>query len=116
MSYRSLTMLAAVFLAAVMMVTPVFAGRGNTETGLIYVASQGLYYDTFATADLPMHGRFQQLFPGAGPGGVALTMYGPGEPGHLGGRWWVDANENGVMDEGDAFFLCPLLGPGRTEP
>lgn len=116
MSYRSLTMLVAFSLAAVMAVTPVSAGRGNAETGLIYVASQGLYYDTFATADLPMHGRFQQLFPGAGPGGVALTTYGPGEPGHLGGRWWVDANANGVMDENDAFFLCPLLGPGRAEP
>jgi hypothetical protein len=116
MSYRSLVMFVAVALAVAMAVMPAMAGRGNSETGLIYVESQGLYYDTFAAADLPMHGRFQQLFPGAGPGGVALTMYGPGEPGHLGGRWWVDANENGVMDAGDAFFLCPLLGPGHTEP
>ena len=21
-----------------------------------------------------------------------------------------------MMDEGDAFFICPLLGPGRAEP
>jgi hypothetical protein len=23
---------------------------------------------------------------------------------------------NGYMDEEDVYFLCPLLGPGRTEP
>jgi hypothetical protein len=33
-----------------------------------------------------------------------------------GGRWWVDANGNGIQDQGDAFLLCPLLGPGREEP
>ena len=28
----------------------------------------------------------------------------------------VDQNGNGVQDEGDRFFLCPLLGPGRPTP
>jgi hypothetical protein len=41
------------------------------------------------------------------------TAYGPGEVGHLGGRWWIDVNGDEVMNEGDKFFLCPLLGPGR---
>jgi hypothetical protein len=40
------------------------------------------------------------------------TKYGPGDPGYLGGRWWVDANGDGEMNEGDHFFMCPLLGPG----
>lgn len=86
------------------------AGRGNGALGTIYVTSQGLYYDTFATADpLPPHGRFQKLEDD-------VTEFGPGQPGYLGGRWWVDTNGNGYQDEGDHFFLCPLLPPGREEP
>jgi hypothetical protein len=46
-----------------------------------------------------------------GPTGLQ-TEFGPGDPGYVGGRWWVDANGNNQMDEGDTFFLCPLLGPG----
>lgn len=84
------------------------AGRGGGP--LIYVASQGLYFETFVSADpLPMKGRFQQLY--IGPNGPT-TDAGPGDPGYLGGRWWVDQNGNGEMDEGDHFFLCPLLPPG----
>jgi len=41
------------------------------------------------------------------------SEYGPGQPGHLGGRWWIDENGDDVMDAGDKYFLCPLLGPGR---
>ena len=47
-------------------------------------------------------------------GAPAMTQYGPGDPGYVGGRWWVDANANGYQDEGDSFFLCPLLPPGRA--
>jgi hypothetical protein len=80
---------------------------GDRTPGVVYVTSQGLYYDTFATADpLPMRGRFQALVNGQ-------TEFGPGQPGYLGGRWWVDENGNGVQDSGDHFFLCPLLPPGR---
>jgi hypothetical protein len=90
-------------------------GRGTGP--VIYVESQGLFYDTIGLADLPAHGRFQQLYPGMGPAGAAAsTEFGPGDVGYLGGRWWVDANGNGYQDEADAFFLCPLLGPGRSEP
>jgi hypothetical protein len=77
---------------------------------VVYVTSQGLYYDTFVTAErLPMNGRFQLLANGQ-------TEFGPGDPGYLGGRWWVDVNGNGMQDEGDDFLLCPLLPPGRSTP
>ena len=88
-----------------------FAQKGRAgATGVIYVTSQGLYYDTFVTSDpLPMHGPFQLLVNGT-------TEFGPGDPGYLGGRWWEDLNGNGEQDEDDHFFHCPLLGPGRTTP
>ena len=86
------------------------AGGRAGATGVVYVTSQGLYYDTFVAVDpLPMHGPFQLLKDGQ-------TEFGPGQPGYLGGRWWEDLNGNGVQDAGDHFFLCPLLGPGRTSP
>jgi hypothetical protein len=84
-------------------------GRAAT-TGVVFVTGQGLYYDTFVAKDpLPMRGRFQLLVNGT-------TAFGPGDPEYLGGRWWEDLNVNGVQDEGDHFFLCPLLGPGRPTP
>jgi hypothetical protein len=83
---------------------------GDRIPGVVYVTSQGLYYDTFAVADpLPMEGKFQLLANGQ-------TEFGPGQPGYLGGRWWVDVNGNGVQDSGDHFFLCPLIPPGRPTP
>lgn len=113
MKYK-LSMLLLVLAISLVSVTPAFAGRGNGPVGVIYVTSQGLYYETFATADpLPMRGRFQQLEV---VDGQPQTEFGPGDPGYLGGRWWMDTNENGYMDEGDHFFLCPLLGPGQTSP
>lgn len=83
---------------------------GERTPGVVYVTSQGLYYDTFAVKDpLPPKGRFQQLADGQ-------TEFGPGQPGYLGGRWWVDVNDNGVQDPEDHYFLCPLLPPGRPNP
>jgi len=102
---RNLTVLFAVLVIALVAVVPVSAGRAQS-TGVVYVTSQGLYYDTFATADpLP----FQLLENGQ-------TEFGPGDPGYLGGRWWEDTNGNGVQDAEDHYFLCPLLGPGRESP
>jgi hypothetical protein len=103
-----------VFLAiilALVFVLPAFAKGGRAgATGVVYVTSQGLYYDTFVTNDpLPMQGPFQLLENGE-------TEFGPGDPGYLGGRWWEDLNGNGIQDEGDHFFHCPLLGPGRETP
>jgi hypothetical protein len=107
---RKLSVLFIVVVIALLMVVPVSAGRGNGALGTIYVTSQGLYYDTFVSADvLPMQGPFQKLVNGT-------TEFGPGDPGYLGGRWWVDVNGDNIMNEGDRFFLCMLLGPGRTTP
>ena len=107
---RKLGILFIVAIFALLTVIPVSANRGDGALGVVYVTSQGLYYDTFVTNDtLPMKGRFQKLENGT-------TDFGPGDRGYLGGRWWVDLNGNNVMDEGDRFFHCPLLGPGRTTP
>jgi hypothetical protein len=83
-------------------------GRGTGPT--IYVISQELYFDSIVLADLPMKGRFQQLVPTENG---LTTEFGPGDHGHVGGRWWIDVNEDDEMNVGDKFFLCPLLGPGR---
>jgi hypothetical protein len=112
MNHKKLALLMIVVLALVLVAAlPALAAGGRAgPTGVVYVTSQGLYYDTFVTADtLPMKGRFQLLENGQ-------TEFGPGDPGYLGGRWWVDVNDNGVQDKGDRFFLCPLLGPGRATP
>jgi hypothetical protein len=83
---------------------------GDRTPGVVYVTSQGLYYDTFVVKDpLPMEGQFQLLKN-------MQTEFGPGEPGYLGGRWWEDLNANGVQDSDDHYFLCPLLPPGRSTP
>jgi hypothetical protein len=107
---------AVIVTAALLVNTTVFAKERNTGRGtgpVVYVTSQGLYYDSIIVVDaLPMRGNFQQLMMG-GPHGLE-TEFGPGEVGHLGGRWWLDVNDDGVQNEGDKFFLCPLLGPGRT--
>jgi hypothetical protein len=78
--------------------------------GVVYVRSQDRYYDTFVSAEtLPMSGRFQKLEDGE-------TEFGPGDPGYLGGRWWVDVNGDDIQDAGDVYLLCPLLPPGRVSP
>lgn len=83
-------------------------GRNHGALGTVYVSSQGLYYDTFVSAErLPPHGKFQALEDG-------VTAYGPGDPGYLGGRWWIDSNGNGMQDKWDTYLLCPLLPPGRA--
>ena len=91
--------------------TAVSASRfGKRTPGVVFVRSQGLYYDTFVVKDeLPMEGRFQLIEDGE-------TEFGPGQPGYLGGRWWEDTNGNGLQDAEDHFFLCPLLPPGRPTP
>ena len=92
-------------------------GGGPHDRPVVYVTGQGLYYDSIVTATLPMHGRFQQLVPGGESG--LMTEFGPGDQGYVGGRWWLDNAEMGtvgVQDEYDTYFLCPLLGPGRSTP
>lgn len=90
--------------------TPPAKGGRAATLGVVYVTGQGLYYDTFVTVErLPMKGRFQLLENGQ-------TEFGPGDPGYLGGRWWVDLDGDGVQDEEDDYLLCPLLPPGRPTP
>jgi hypothetical protein len=104
-----LLVLVLVAILALVAVIPASANRGDGALGVVYVSSQGLYYDTFVTAkSLPLHGRFQKLENG-------VTEYGPGDQGYVGGRWWID-DGNGIMDANDTFLLCPLLGPGRSSP
>jgi len=107
---KKLILVVAVMILTLLTVVPASANRGDGALGVVYVSSQGMYYDTFVSADeLPMHGRFQKLENG-------VTEFGPGDQGYVGGRWWIDDNDNDIMDEGDTFLLCPLLGPGRTSP
>ncbi len=109
---RRFAILLVVVLAALLSVIPAAADETSARgtPGVIYVTSQGLYYNTYVVADpLPFRGPFQPLVN-------HTTEFGPGQPGYLGGRWWVDTNGNGVMDPGDHYFLCPLVGPGRTTP
>jgi hypothetical protein len=106
---------AAVFALGVQNAAAVRGGEGGRGDGpIIYVVSQGLFYDSIVTADpLPAKGPFQELRM---VGGSLETDFGPGDPGHRGGRWWIDRNGNREMDAGDKYFSCPLLGPGREEP
>ena len=114
-------MVAATAFALLLSPTAAGASRGGSggrgDGPVIYVTGQGLVYDSIVTADpLPAHGPFQKLELG-GPTGLQ-TEFGPGDPGYVGGRWWLDLNGNGVMDPpgegGDKYFSCPLLGPGRA--
>jgi hypothetical protein len=108
---KPLVFVAAFAVALVLTVTASATPGGRAaSTGVVFVTSQGLYYDTFVTRDpIPMTGRCQLLENGK-------TEFGPGDPGYLGGRWWEDLNGSGVEDAGDHFFHCPLLGPGRETP
>ncbi len=83
-------------------------GRAGTEIE-VTVLSTDLTYQSIVKTDLPMHGPFQKLIP---TDDGLTTEFGPGDQGYVGGRWWVDVNGDGHMDAGDAYFLCPLLGPG----
>ena len=112
-------------LLAIAMAVPALAqGKSDDSKGrpgpgpMIYVTGQGLYYDSIVKTDLPMHGPFQQLIPTMTEG-LLETEFGPGDQGFVGGRWWLDNLEGGIVgeqDAADAFFLCPLLGPGRSTP
>lgn len=96
--------------SAFTMASATYAAGNPHPAPVIYVTSQGLFYDSIVLTDLPQKGDFQQLVPTS----TGLTTeFGPGDVGHLGGRWWIDLNADGVMDSGDKYFLCPLLGPGR---
>ncbi len=95
---------AVISLSTAYLAVDAMANRGDGALGAVYVSSQGLYYDTFVSADpLPPHGPFQLLDNG-------VTEFGPGDPGYLGGRWKIPDGEGGYT-----YLLCPLLPPGREE-
>lgn len=110
---RKLFIIAALSLITIVGTSEVFA-RGNKGGPVVYVTHQELFYDAIIAADpLPMKGPFQLLYQCEVNGIPGLcTEFGPGDFGHYGGRWWFD-NGDGIMDENDHFFSCPLLGPGR---
>ena len=112
---KTLKILSTVVLMSTVVVMSSVTSANERETGrgtgpVIYVTSQGLYYDSIVLTDLPQKGNFQQLIPDANG---LQTEFGPGDVGHFGGRWWIDVNADDVMDSADKYFLCPLLGPGR---
>jgi hypothetical protein len=112
---RKIVLSLLVFALAIVAAVPAFAAGGRPHPeGVVYVTSQDLYYDTIVLGALPQHGRFQKLEM-TGPTGLQ-TEFGPGDQGFVGGRWWVDVNGDDIMDSGDVYFLCPLLGPGRASP
>jgi hypothetical protein len=89
---------------------PTNAGHGRGSGPVVYVRSQGLYYDSIVVVDpLPAYGPFQLLEMG---GNGLETEYGPGNRGYVGGRWKEDFDGDGTFH----FFLCPLPGPGRSMP
>jgi hypothetical protein len=112
---RKVTLSMFVVALGLMVAVPAFAASGGRPGSdvVIYVTSQGLYYDSIVGPDLPQHGRFQKLE--VGPNGLQ-TEFGPGDHDFVGGRWWLDVNGNDEMDSGDKYFSCPLLGPGRETP
>lgn len=105
---------AGVMLAAAVSSRATANGRGSGP--IVYVTSQDLFFDSIVLTDLPRRGPFQLLEMNGPPPNGLQTEFGPGDPGYVGGRWWVDVNGNGEMDDDDDFFLCPLLPPGREEP
>ena len=111
---RAMSMLSALALfAAVAGVASTVQARGEVDGPVIYVTSQGLFYDSIVLTTLPLKGPFQKLEMG-GPSSSGLqTEFGPGDPEYVGGRWWLDLSGDGKMGDGDMFFSCPLLGPGR---
>lgn len=113
-------LLLVLFVASVVMVlaTGDALAQGRGDGPVIYVESQGLFYDSIVTADpLPPKGPFQLLYMCQVDGFTGLcTEYGPRNFGYVGGRWWMDTNSDGMMDDEDAYFSCPLLGPGRDTP
>jgi hypothetical protein len=116
--FRKLSILLIVVALSLVMVIPALAAGpppGTPQGGRvvdIYVTGQGKVYQSIVGPNLPSNGPFQKLEMD-GPTGLQ-TEFGPGDTGYVGGRWWVDKNGNNEMDPGvDAFFSCPLIGPGH---
>lgn len=120
---RSIVLLGIVGMLVLVLAVPAFAARDMRNTGrgtgpTVNVTSQDLVYDSIVTADpLPWNGQdnWQLLELGGDNGAMLTTEFGPGNVGYHGGRWYMDIDGISGPSEGDHFFLCPLLGPGRAE-
>lgn len=109
------TLLAAGLLIGVMAAPAGAHGVGNPNPHVIvYVTSQDLAYDSIVLTDIPfVEGVPYQLLEAGGPPGTDLTTeFGPGDPGYLGGRWWMDDGDGIMEGDDDSFFMCPLIGRG----
>jgi len=113
---RKVSLMLLVFVVSLMVAVPALADgpiHRNADV-TIYVTGQDLYYDSVVISNnLPPVGPFQKLE--ITPDGLQ-TEFGPGDQEFVGGRWWIDFNGNNEIDEGDALFSCPLLGPGYEMP
>jgi hypothetical protein len=99
-------------MAALLLAVAVDGVKGEARSrgdAVVYVTSQGLYYDTVVNGPLPPRGRFQLLE--MDEDGL-FTEFGPGDQEYVGGRWMADFDGDGEFD----YFSCPLLGPGRENP
>jgi hypothetical protein len=97
--------LTAVISAALLVAGPAGSVSASNPRVVVYVASQGLCYESVVAPNtLPDEGPFQLLLPSTicGPG-TFMTELGPRDPGYVGGRW--------VTLDGTR-FSCPLIGPG----
>ena len=116
---RSLTLVVAACLVVSCSDSPVspdvtrsatWTANTSRQPVVVFVISQGLFFDACAEPiPLPRQGEFQLIVNGR-------TDFGPGQAGFLNGRWWEDLNRNGIQDQDDQFFLCPLVMPGRVSP
>ena len=100
-------------MAGLLLAVAVDGVQGGSMTrgdAVVYVTSQGLYYDTVINGPLPPKGRFQLLEMDSE--GMLFTEFGPGDQEYVGGRWKADFDGDGEFD----YFSCPLLGPGRKNP
>jgi len=117
-------------LLTIVMAVPALASNGNGKaddphgrpdfeltivvTGGTEATDDDVTYSSIPLGSLPMKGRFQLLEPNTtGSSAPLMTEFGPGDHGYVGGRWFLDMDGDRQPSEGDVFFLCPLLGPGR---
>ena len=96
-------------MTALLLVVAVEGEAMTRGDAVVYVTSQGLYYDTEINGALPPVGPFQLLEMDSDG---LFTEFGPGDQEYVGGRWKADFDGDGVFD----YFSCPLLGPGRENP
>ena len=116
MKRRSIVIIALVGVCLTLSsVLSVVYGRGGGPhfRPVVFVKSQGLYYDSIIGPELPHKGRFQRLEFGGITG--MMAEFGPGDPEYT-PRFWVDKNANGEVDDDERCRLYVLLGPGRRDP